>query len=1035
MRLLRFPTVHGDQVVFTYAGDLWTSALKGGTARRLTSHPDLERNAFFSPDGKWIAFTGAYDGYPNVYVMPSEGGEPRRLTYDSTLDLVQGWTPDGKIAYRSTDGSFTNRQARLWLVSPNGGLPQRTPVIEVADLSFSPDGTKVVYNRQASDAFNWRRYRGGSQGVISIFDLKTGEYKELPHGRENSWRPMWVGDSIYFASDRNEQTVNLYRYELKTGKQTQLTHYSDEDIKWPSTDGKSIVFERDGYLNSFDLATSTVEKIEPRVLSDDLAARPRLIKLGGSISRMALSPSGVRVAVEARGRIFSVPAKAGITRMLDSKPGSRMRFPDWSSDGKTIVYLSDESGTTQIYTAPQMGGAPTQVSDYSGPDIVDLNWSPDAKSISFSTAANELYILDPATKKTSLVFKAKYNEADNYDWSPDAKYIAYIDAGPNQFGALHLYEISTGKDALVTEGYFRDDAVSFDLNGKYLYLISARTINPTPGDFEFGLNTTNAQRIYVLPLAKDTSNPLNPPEDEEGAPKKEAKEGKEEKPQTKVDFDGLAGRLLPLPLPAGSYSAIVGANNGVFYLSGPNLSKFTLGEKEPVQIGGPFRAVTFNASRSKFAYLSEAGLGVADPHPGIKPGEGKVDVSGVEAVIDLRKEWQQIYWEAWRFERDHFYDKNMLGLNWQAIGERYSKYLPYVTHRSDLNYVLGLMIGELGTSHAYVGGGDMGLMAPPTPVGMLGADYQVDAGKIRFQRIYRGLNFEEPRRGPLGDPGVDVREHDYLLSIDGKAVSKDVPPGALLVDKVGKLVELTVNDKPTEEGARKVKVRPIGSEANLRYIEWVEENRRQVAAASAGKIGYINVPDTSIQGMIEFIKGAYSQSDKEAVIIDERYNSGGFIPTFFIENLLRQVQAAGRQRNNADVTMPFQALPAIKVMLINGYAGSGGDMFPYLFRRNKIGPLIGTRTWGGLVGIGAGAPLVDGGSVTAPEFGIYDTQTGKWIAENEGITPDIQVDDRPDLVAKGLDPSLEKAIQVLMEELQKNPPKLKSPESFPTVKP
>ncbi|MBI3721411.1 MAG: PDZ domain-containing protein [Fimbriimonas ginsengisoli] len=591
------------------------------------------------------------------------------------------------------------------------------------------------------------------------------------------------------------------------------------------------------------------------------------------------------------------------------------------------------------------------------------------------------------------------------------------------------------------EGYYRDDAVSFDLNGKYLYLVSARTFNPVGGDFEFNALTQGAQRVYLLTLAKDTPNPLAPTSDEEtdkpaapaGPGKGEGKPGEGPK-ETKIDLDGLGGRIVALPMPAGGYGFIVGGNNGVFYLGASGLSKFDLTSKESSVIMAGGRLFDFNPARTKLAYVAAGTLGISDIHPGIKPGDGKVETSGVEAVVDPKAEWKQMFWEAWRWERDHFYDKAMTGLDWKAIGDRYAKYLPYVSHRSDLTYVLGLMLGELGTSHAYVFGGDLGPMIPPVVVGMLGADYGLDSGHVKFKKIYRGESFEEGRRGPLGEPGINVNEGDYLLEIDGKEVAPSVAPQSLLLDKAGHQVTLTVNSVPSTTGARKVVVRPIASEGQLRYIDWVEATRRKVGELSGGKIGYMHVPDTSIDGVIEFLKGFYSQTDKEAMIVDERWNGGGMIPTFYIEKLSRHTMTVFRQRHGDDVPFPVQHLEGPKVMLINAYAGSGGDLFPWFFRQAKLGPLIGKRTWGGLVGITGGAPLVDGGTVTAPEFGLYDPATGKWIAENMGIDPDIDVDLRPDLAAQGRDPQLEKAVEVLMDELKKGKAPVRRPD-FPKVGP
>lgn len=1048
MRLMRNPTIFGDTVVFNYAGDLWTADRKGGTARRLTSHAGNESFARFSPDGKWIAFSGSYDGNPDVYVMPADGGEPKRLTFEPGPDIVGGWTADGKVAYvtdATTPGTFT---LALKFVSPQGGMPIETKLSEVFDFSFSPDGTKVAFNRNSSHNFNWRRYRGGTQGRIGFSDTKASFYEEIGGGRENSWHPMWVGEWVYYISDRNQGTRNLYRYHTSSKRIEQLTKYDDADIKWPSTDGKRIVFERDGYLYTYDLATTDVERLHPQVKSDAVAARPQMRELGGMVSNLSVSPSGARLAVEARGELFSVPAKNGDTRMFSAGSGSKEYAPAWSPDGQTIAFLSDKDGNVKLYTMPQMGGDWNEVKTDPSHRLTNFRWSPDGKSISYETVDNGLYLLNLDTGKADHVFTGEFNSGGVYDWSPDSKWIAYINAGKNLFGALHLYDTAAKKSHRITEGYYRDDAVSFDLNGKYLYLISARTINPTFGDFDFVMQTEGAQRVYLITLAKDTPNPQVPPSDEEPEKKETppaaapaapapapAQAGPPPAPkgvEVKVDVEGMGSRAIALPWPAGNYGGVIGADNGVFTFMQGKLVKFDISARQSMDIMAGVQMVDFTPKRNKMAYKAGPIVGISDVRPGIEVGTGRVNLNDVEAVVSPRDEWKQIFWEAWRWERDKFYDKDMLGLDWNRIGKQYEAYLPYVTHRSDLNYVLGLMLGELGTGHAYVGGGDMGMGVQGIPTGMLGADYELSGGKVKIKKVYRGQSFEEGRRGPLGEPGLDVKDGEYLLAIDGVELDGR-NPSELLVGKANRAVTLTVNGSPSMTGSRKVRVRTIADESQLRYIEWVEDNRSKVAKMSNGRIGYMHVPNTGMEGVIEFIKGFYSQSDKDALIVDERFNGGGMIPTFFIEKLQRTYTSALRQRNGGDVSFPTQSVEGPKAMLINEYAGSGGDLFPWFFRQAKLGPLIGTRTWGGLVGIAGSAPLVDGGFLTAPEFGLYDLDRGEWIAENKGVDPDIQVDARPDLMAQGRDPQLEKAVEVLMDALKKGPRATKRPE-FPRVK-
>jgi tricorn protease len=1048
-RLMRFPDIHGDNIVFTYAGDLWVAQTTGGIARRLTTHPNIESHAKISPDGRTVAFTGSYDGNPEVYVVPIEGGEPVRLTYESQPSFVTGWTPDGRIVYSSTYGNFIGRQSRMWIVSPQGGMPQRTPLAEFVRGDFFADGRRVAYNRAGSFAFNWRRYRGGTQGRISIYNLATNEYSELPAKREHSFHPMVVGEQIYYISDRNLGTLNLYRHDLRTRRDEQLTRYSDGDIKYPSTDGKRIVWERDGFLYTYDLAGGTTQRINVRLLSDNISSRPMLRSLVNNVDSISISPTGVRVALEARGDIFSVPARQGDTRNITDTSRFRERFPSWSPDGQTIAYASDETGEFEIYTRPQRGGEARQVTRHGGLAVTGLRWSPDSKKLTITTRASELWLLDLETGRLTQVPRGVYGMGP-HDWSPDSRWIAYISRVENQFGQLFLYEVATGKATPVTDASFTDNMPAFDLNGRYLYLVSTRTFRPGFGAFEFSLRVDDGQRVYVMTLQRDAPNPLSPEGDEEperpptppetpptppvtpptpppgdpAAPADEPRSAPAAKtpPPIRIDFEGLADRAQPLPMPAGTYG-IVGSNNGVLYWSGGSLQRFDMGTRQSQPIMEGVRGMmSFNPQRTKMAYYAGGTLGVIDVRPPASQfGAGRVDLGAVETVVFPREEWSQIYWEAWRFVRDNFYDPGMVGVDWRAIGNHYAQYLRDVNHRSDLNHVLGMMVAELGTGHAYVSGGDMGPTPPRIVPAQLGADYEVVGNYVRFAKIYRGRNFEPAARGPLGEPGVVVNEGDYLLEIDGRPVTARVNPHSLLLNKAGRAVTLTVNDKPTLEGARRVRVQPITDEGSLRYAEWVDENRRYVDRMSGGRIGYMHIPDTSMAGAVAFIQGFYSQTHKDAMIVDERWNGGGFVQPWFVDTLARRMRVGIQQRHFADAGDAV-AIEGPKVMLINHYAGSGGDFFPWMFRQSKLGPLIGTRTWGGLVGISGGAPLVDGGSVTAPEFALYDRDTFRIVAENVGVDPDIEVDLRPDLWAKGQDAQLDRGIQYLMDQLRRMPP-------------
>lgn len=1019
--LMRYPDVYGDKIVFTYSSDLWVVGTGGGIARRLTSHPGLEYRAKFSPDGKWIAFSGQYDGDVDVYVVPSEGGEPKRLTFNPGSDLVCEWTPDGRIAFVAQREQVRPGPTGLWFVSPNGGMPVSTDIHEAYDVSFSPDGKTIAYNRVPSQNFNWRRYRGGTQGKVSFWDFNTKKYSEMPTGREQSYYPMWIGDSVYYASDVNQGTLNIYKYDPRTKSKTQVTRFSDADVRWPSTDGKSIVFERNGRMYSLNVANNTVTEVKAQVVSDQLKRRPYYKNVASWIDGVSLSPSAARLAVTARGDLYTVPATGGETRNLTNTQGAREESPSWSPDGQEIAFMSDKSGERKIYRIPQMGGDWKLVNTPDGQSIVGLHYSPDGKKIGYTTDDNELFIVDLEAGTSKLVFKDPQG-LGSFDWSKDGKWIAYIKTQPSLFGAVYIYDVEKGEHHKVTDGYYNDSSVSFDLNGKYLYIVSARTFGFAQDDFEIGLMQQGTQRVYVMTLKADTPNPLDEEGDEEPVKGGEG-EGEKKADGNAIDFEGLGRRTIPLPMGPGNYAFVLGANNGVFTYTEGTLMKFDFNSMQPQAIVSGATSMDFTPDRTKMAYNFGPNWGISPVRPGVQPGTGRVSMSDVTMMIDPVKEWRQIMQDAWRYERDNFYDKAMLGLNWKAIGDKYIAMVDAAGDRSDVNYIMGMMIGELGTGHAYNGGGDMGQPVINPNVGMLGVDYGVVGTNIVLKKVYKGLNFEESRRGPLGAPGVNVKDGDYLLEIDGQSVTSAIDPHQLLIGKAGKKVTIKVASSASGIDAREYTVTPVGSEQQLRYIEWVEANRKRVEELSGGKIGYVHVPNTQFEGIIEFTKGYYGQSDKQAFIVDERYNGGGFIPTFFGERLMRQVVTAIQQRHADDVLYPPQTWDGPKAMLINRYAGSGGDHFPWLFRHLGIGPLIGTRTWGGLVGISGGRNLVDGGNVTSPEFALYDVQTGEIIAENKGIDPDIEVDDTPDLVSQGRDPELEAAVKYLLDQMAKNPKK------------
>ncbi|MDX6611618.1 MAG: tricorn protease [Blastocatellia bacterium] len=1093
-RLLRYPDVHGDSVVFTYAGDLWLSSRSGGQARRLTAHPGGEVFAKFSPDGKWIAFTGDYDGNTDVYVMPAAGGEPRRLTYHPQPDQVLTWTPDGqRILFRSPRTSFSGRFDKLFTVSVNGGMPEELPLPAAGLTTYSPDGNKIAYNRISTEFRTWKRYRGGWQQFVSIYDLKNNQYDEVPHTDAADTFPMWYGDAIYFDSDR-DGVMNLYRYDLGSKKLKQLTHYKDYDVKWPSLGGSgdpAIVYENGGLLYTLDLKNEKTTMLPITVESDLTLTRPTYGKAERFINSFSLSPSGTRALFGARGEIFTVPAKKGDVRNLTASPGVRELWPTWSPDGKWIAYFSDRTGEYELYVRSQDGiGEERRITHDGAAYRFGPAWSPDSTKLIFGEKTLKLFYVNINDGKPVQIAQSRNGGINDYDWSPDSRWIAYAKPNDNQFPQIHLYSLDKKQSYPIGNGMTPDSNPVFDATGKYLYFFSDRNLAPTFSNFELSFNYNNTTGIYAVTLAADTPSPFAPESDEEkGAAAKDTPKppmppgaggsGERGKPGTgggdptaakpaepatataeaskdepakeqpkkddvkpiKVDIENISRRVVNLPILAGSYDGLLAAKDRIFYLQNPPpqpqnpdatappppariLHTFDLTKREDTVLLAGISSYDINRAGDKIIYRAGPAFGIIDNKPGQKVGDGKIELGGLEMKLDPRAEWKQIFNEAWRIERDFYYDPTMRGLDWAAIKTRYEAELPYVAHRSDLNYIIGEMIAELSTSHAYVSGGD----SPDVQrigVGLLGVDFEIRDGYYRFKKIYTGDNSASDTRSPLTEPGVIVHEGDYLLAVNGQPLRAADNPFALFENTVGKQVILKINDKPSEAGARSVTVRPIGNDRNLRYLDWFESNRRKVSEATGGRCGYMYVPDTAIGGINSFAKSFYAQTDKDCLVVDERWNSGGFIPDFFVERLRRQLLSYYAPREGNDFKTPGAAIYGPKVMLINEYAGSGGDAFPYYFRRYNIGTIVGKRTWGGLVGISGGLPMIDNGSVTAPTFAIWTADNGKseWVVENKGVEPDVEMDARPDLVVAGHDPQLEKAIEILNEELRKNPPR------------
>jgi tricorn protease len=1089
-KLMRFPDVAKEQVVFVYAGDLWTVGRDGGTARRLTAHPGDELYPKFSPDGKWIAFTGEYDGNPDVFVIPSEGGEPRRLTYHPGNDQVLGWTPDGKrVLFRSNRYSAPPNFTQLYLVAPEGGMAERLPVSRASLTSFSPDGSKIAYNSTSQEFRTWKRYRGGWYNYIAIYDLKNNSYEELPRNKTLDQFPMWHGNAIYFISDR-DGTMNLFKYDLGSKRTSKLTSFTEYDIKWPSLGAGTdeVAFENGGLIYTYNVRSGRQTQVKVSVATDALTARAALKSVAPFITTHNLSPTGARALFQARGDIFTTPAENGSTRNLTNSPGVHELNPAWSPDGKWIAYLSDRSGEYELYTMPQRGGDETRITSDGKVYRYGPVWSPDGKKLLFWDKEFKLWYVDIEEKKPVLMVQSNSGPIADGAWSPDSRWIAYSDTadGPTAPSQVFLYSLEQKKSFPVTEKFYNDTNPAFDWNGKYLYFLSQRYFHPAGSNVENRFAYFHTSGVYAVTLKADEPSPFAPRSDEEkdeekkpdtpaggptggtpsaggaapaappaGAPGPgKAPEKKEEKP-LQIDVEGIQRRVVAVPgIPPGSYGQLAAGRDKFFYTSTPfepqqagipqtgppqpsnTLNVYDLKSRESKPILSGIFDYALDKEGKKVLYHAGPQYGIVDATaaPPKRVGDGRLNVGELQAMVDSREEWKQIFREAWRIERDFYWDPAMGGKDWAAIGKRYEALLPYVAHRSDLNYIIGELISELDTSHTYVSGGDMP-QRPSVNVGMLGVDFAADGGFYKFAKIYTGESWNPQNRAPLAEPGLKVKQGDYLIAVNGKPVRASEDPYAAFVNLAGRVVTLKVNSKPAAEGAWDIQVSPAGSETGVRYLDWVESRRDYVAKRTNGRAGYMHVPNTAIPGLIGFDKYLVSQLDKDGMIVDERYNGGGFIPDFFTEKLQRKLLALVAPRDGKDVPWPPVAIHGPKVMIVNELAGSGGDAFPWFFKRQKIGPVVGQRTWGGLVGIGNSVPLQDGGSVTAPGFGFWSTDNGgEWVVENYGVDPDYEVNQRPDLEFKGQDPQLDKAIELVNEALKTYTPPGKRPK-YPVRKP
>ena len=1042
-RLLRNPDISDEHIAFVYANDIWVADRIGNNTQRLTTFPGIETNPHFSPDGKLIAFTAEYDGNTDVYIIPVEGGEPTRLTWHPAVDVVRGWSHDGKrIMFASSRGSAPiGRVIKFWTINIEEKMPKPLPIPRIAEGKFSPDGQKIVYQKIFPWEKEWRNYRGGQNNPIRIIDLKTYEEQKLPWDGANDKNPVWIGDVIYFLSDR-DFAMNVWSYNIQTKVLNQVTFFKEFDCKNLESGDNKLIFENGGYLYVLDPTNGKPQKLSIVVRGDFPWARPHWEKVGSRVIAFTLSPSGKRAVFEARGDIFTVPAEKGDVRNLTSSSGIADRNPAWSPDGEQISWFSDEGGEYQLVITDQFGQNKKKIKLENPTFYYTPVWSPDSKYISFVDTDRNLWVLNIENGDPVLIDNEGFAHPERTiypEWSPDSKWIAYTKRLTNQYNAIFVYSLDREKSFQLTDGLSDCKSPAWDAGGKYLYFLSSTDFGLNVGWLDLSsLERPIRRAIYMAVLAADEPSPLLPESDDESAEKEtededeDDKKDKEKKPEVKIDFKGIDQRILALDVPARDYRGLnTGKEGTVFYLEaipneeGLKLHRYILKDREAKDVVSGVYNYEISHDGEKLLYSTKDNQWfIADANNEVKSGEGKIKTEEMQMKVDPTPEWKQIFREAWRFQRDYFYVENVHGLDLDWAYKTYAPWVDHVRHRTDLTYILDILGGETSIGHSFTGGGDLPDVEK-VQVGLLGADYKIENGRFLIEKIYTGENWNPDLRAPLSSPGIDVREGDYLLTVTGVELTDKMNLYSLFDQTAEKQITIKVNGKPSMDGAREVTVVPVKDETGLRRLAWIENNRRKVDEMSKGKLAYVWLPNTSVAGYKSFNRYYFAQKDKKGAVIDERFNGGGYIADYIVDLLSREL--LGYFNNPVGDRQPFlapnAALYGPKVMIINDAAGSGGDMLPYMFRLKKIGPLVGTRTWGGLVGIWDVPALVDGGYITAPRGGFYNLN-GEWDIENEGVAPDIEVEQESKLVNQGHDPQLEKAVEIALELLKEKEVKI-----------
>jgi tricorn protease len=1045
-RLVSDPATSGALVAFAYANDLWVAGVDGSGVRRLTSHPGVESGPRFSPDGSLVAFTGRYEGNTDVYVVPSAGGVPKRLTWHPGNDVALGFAPDGKaLLFSSGREVHTTRYTQLFTVPVEGGFPTRLPVPNASKAQISPDGRTTAYVPLA-EAFNqWKRYRGGTTARILLFDNATYDVEQVPQpaGRCNDTDPMWVGGRLFFRSDRDGE-FNLYAFDRATKAVARLTSHADFPVVNASAGGGHIAYEQSGYVHLLDPATGASTRLRLGVAADLVERRSRWAKGAKWIRGGSLSPSGARVALEFRGEIVTVPREKGDDRNLTQSPGVHDRSPAWSPDGKWIAYFSDAGGEYALVLAPQDGkGASRRVALEGAGFYGNPRWSPDSKKLSFSDNSMTIFVLDVATgAQTKVASDPLYGPVPvlHHAWSPDSRFLAYTQNTPTYFNRLFLYSVADGTSYPVSDGLADATSPAFDASGKYLYFLVSTDAGPVNDWFsQANADMRTVQQVYVAVLAKGVPSPLAKESDEEKGPKPdEAKKDEKTPVEVKLDPEDLSQRILAMPMKAGVYLDLApGPANQLFYRRAAStdpgadaaLYRYDLEKRKEDSLLDKADGFTLSADTKRALVRVKEDWHLVDVADKLDLAKFKLDVARTQVKVDPQAEWAQMLDEAWRINRDYFYDPGFHGADWAAMKAKYAAFLPDLATRNDLSRVIQWMLSELSVGHSYQSPGDSAFEGETIPGGLLGADYEVANGRYRLRKVFGGLNWSPDLRSPLTEPGVDVKAGEYLLAVEGKELRYPDNLYERFERTANRIVEITVGPTPDGKGSRTVKVVPLEDERALRNRDWVEANLKRVTEATQGRVAYVYVPNTADAGHTYFKRYFFPQADRPAIIVDERHNGGGSVADYYIDILRRPVVSWWAMRYGKDLKTPIAGIHGPKVMLIDETAGSGGDLLPWMFRKFGLGPLVGKRTWGGLVGILGFPVLMDGGRVTAPNLAIW-TEDG-FIVENEGVPPDVEVEQTPKDVIAGKDPQLEKAIEIALAELAKSPPVSPNRPPFP----